>query len=586
MLARADLAQLVGERVQLRRKGRDFWGCCPFHDEKTPSFKVDANEHYFKCFGCGAAGNALGFLMENDRLSFPEAVEALAAYLGMEVPREGGDDPAASQHLHNLRRVMEQSAEWFRAQLQVPGNPAIAYLKKRGVDQQTAEKFGLGFVPEGWDGLYRQVGGTAEKDKLLAEAGMLVRKEDGGGYDRFRGRLMFPIRDHRGRTIAFGGRVLGDGEPKYLNSPESPLFHKSEELYGLYEAREADRRLERLLVVEGYMDVIALAQNGIPWAIATLGTALTDQHLRKLFRIVPEVVFCFDGDNAGRAAARKALEASASLLKEGLQARFLILPPGEDPDSMVRAEGTEKFAERVKAAYSFSAFVFEDARQGNDTDALEGRARYASRVRELANKVPDEMLSLLILRKLEEETGLTDRLVPAARAQSQPGRARDFAPPEKLPPSRSARNARTSHALMAVRCLLRMPALAAKWTDPVNLDMQDDNQQLLGYLLEWLGEDASRPHAWLVGRAAGVSSRMQALLIEQLEQDLLLQPGALDAEFRGIMRKLSAESGDQVRKNRLRELQSRSRERPLSAEEMNELQELIRLRQSPTADAD
>ncbi len=581
LVARADLAQLVGERVPLRRRGRDFWGCCPFHDEKTPSFKVDANEHYFKCFGCGASGNAIGFLIEMDRLSFPEAVEALAAHLGMEVPHEGGEqDREAVQHLHDLRSVMARSAEWFRQQLQAENCEAVEYLRRRGVNREIAERFGLGFVPEAWDGLHRALGGSRKQDDLLVEAGMLVRKDDGRVYDRFRGRVMFPIRDRQGRTIAFGGRVMGDGEPKYLNSPESPLFHKSEEIYGLYEAKEADRRMERLLVVEGYMDVIALAQHGIPWSVATLGTALTEQHLRKLFRIVPEVIFSFDGDNAGRAAARKALEAAAPRMEEGLQARFLILPQGEDPDSLVRREGPAAFARRVQEALPFSEFIFEDARHGIDTGSLEGQAQVLSRVEKLARKVPNPMLSRLILQRVQEESG--QRSPPQRpRALRQP--QTPSAPPwpaashaVRRPQPASSRHARTSMDLIAVRCLLHRPSLVTAWEGSPPPPDGTDARQLLIHLLEWLEEDSSRPHSWLIGRAAGVSPQLEALLKAQLDEGLLLPMEHLETEFLGILRKISAANSEQQKKSRRRALQEASRSRPLTREEMLELQELIR----------
>ncbi len=582
VIARTDLAQLVGERVQLRRKGRDYWGCCPFHDEKTPSFKIDANEHYYKCFGCQVAGNAIGFLMDLDRLSFPEAVEALATRAGMDMPKEGAEDHAASQRLHDLRKLMARSAAWYQGQLQEAGCPAVDYLRKRGVNRATAERFGLGYVPDAWDGIHRAVGGNEKLDALLVEAGMLVRKEDGRIYDRFRGRLMFPIRNRQGHTIAFGGRVLGEGEPKYLNSPESPLFHKSEEIYGLYEALEADRRLERLLVVEGYMDVIALAQCGIAWSVATLGTALTEQHLRKLFRIVPEVIFSFDGDRAGRAAARKALEAAAPQMKEGLQARFLLLPAGEDPDTLVRKEGPEAFSKRVQGALPFSEFIFEDAREGIDTGSLEGRAQYLSRVERLARQVPNEMLSRLILQQVAKASGQSPAAPVAPVVESTPSAA----PAPRRTPAAGSRHARCSLELLAVRCLLRRPALASAWDGPAPAPDGGQDRQLLVQMLAWLEEDHTRPHAWLVGRAAGVSPSIKALLHEQLEADLLLQGESLEAEFFGAMRRITAAGGVAARKSRLRYLKEESRRRPLDSEEMKELQELIRNPEGLNREAD
>ncbi|HKJ77760.1 MAG TPA: DNA primase, partial [Gammaproteobacteria bacterium] len=348
LLSRVDIVEVIDARVPLKKAGRDYAACCPFHDEKTPSFTVSPTKQFFHCFGCGAHGTALGFLMEYDHMGFVEAVEELAAKQGLEIPYEGGA-PAAGpgRDLKPLYDLLGQADRYFRHQLR--NHPAAAkavdYLKGRGVSGEVAAAFGLGYAPPGWDGLLQALGRDDGALKRLVEVGLLIeREEDRRRYDRFRDRVIFPIRDPRGRTVGFGGRVLGDDKPKYLNSPESEVFHKGRELYGLYEAQQAVRRPERLLVVEGYMDVVALAQHGIANAVATLGTAATADHLQRLFRVTGEVVFCFDGDEAGGKAAWRALENAMPQMRDGRQVRFMFLPQGEDPDSLVRAIGGEAFA--------------------------------------------------------------------------------------------------------------------------------------------------------------------------------------------------------------------------------------------------
>ncbi len=353
LLNRTDIVEVVSSRIQLKKAGKNYTARCPFHNEKTPSFSVSPDKQFYYCFGCGAGGNALGFVMDHDHLDFPQAVEDLARRAGMEVPREerGGRSKPRQPTDSPLYPLLAAAADYYRQALK--GHPsrkaAVEYLKGRGLTGVIARDFGLGFAPPGWDNLLKHLGGDALQQKALIDAGLLIENADSGKrYDRFRDRVMFPIRDSRGRVIAFGGRVLGDDKPKYLNSPETPVFHKGQELYGLYEARQANRDLDEILVVEGYMDVIALAQSGLRNAVATLGTATSEEHLKRLFRLVPSVVFCFDGDNAGRKAAWRALEATLPNLQDGRRARFLFLPEGEDPDTLVRAEGVDAFRARLQ----------------------------------------------------------------------------------------------------------------------------------------------------------------------------------------------------------------------------------------------
>nr|WP_300306636.1 DNA primase [Halomonas sp.] len=424
LLARVDVVEVVGERVKLKKAGRNHSGLCPFHQEKSPSFTVSADKQFYHCFGCGAHGNALRFLMEYDKLRFPEAVEQLASRVGMEIPREGRDDPQAQAREKKRKEgvnLLEMSASFFRERLKMPeGQAAREYLERRGLSLEVQRAFGIGYAPGQWDALKQHLGGQGVAEGLQVEYGLLVQHEDSGRtYDRFRDRVVFPIRDIRGRTLGFGGRVLGDAKPKYLNSPETPVFHKGRELYGLYEARQANHRLERLLIVEGYMDVVALAQFGIVNAVATLGTATTEDHLQRLFRLVGEVVFCFDGDKAGRQAAARALETVLPQMIDGRQARFLFLPEGEDPDTLVRKEGAKAFEDRITCASPLSEFLFDQAAQGRDLARVEDRERYASQVLAAIERLPQGVLKSLMLTELSRRTGVDESRFEALMASHQ-----------------------------------------------------------------------------------------------------------------------------------------------------------------------
>lgn len=363
LLARSDIVQVINQRVPLKKAGGTYKACCPFHSEKTPSFNVSPQKQFYHCFGCGASGDALKFLMEYEGLGFVEAVESLAQISGMQVPREQMTPKQKEQQkkAHDLYDVMHLVAKFYRQQLREHPQAEVAkvYLKDRGMSAEIAKDFVVGFAPEGWDVLQKGMKADAQLLVQLEECGMLIKKDDGRYYDRFRGRIMFPIRDGRGRVVGFGGRVIKDEQPKYLNSPETPIFHKSFALYGLYELRQSRQNFTEVLVVEGYMDVVALAQFGIHNAVATLGTATTNEHLDMLFRQVNEVVFCFDGDAAGLKAAWKALDLALPKMVESRSVKFLFLVEGEDPDSTVRKEGVEGFKKRIINARSLSQFLLE-----------------------------------------------------------------------------------------------------------------------------------------------------------------------------------------------------------------------------------
>ncbi len=420
LVARADIIDVIGSRVPLKKGGKEFKACCPFHDEKSPSFTVVPDKQFYHCFGCGAHGTALGFLMEYDHLSFVEAVEALAERIGMQVPRE--EDPNFKpKPADDLYTPLEHAARQYAEHL-LTSDRAIAYLKKRGLTRDIAQRFSIGYAPDAWDFIGNTLGASDADARRLLQVGLVIEREQRGGtYDRFRDRIMFPIRDSRGRVIGFGGRILDQGEPKYLNSPETELFHKGRELYGLFEARQSTRTIKRLMIVEGYMDVVRLHQAGITYAAATLGTATTSEHLTRIFRVCNEVVFCFDGDRAGRAAAWRALENALSQIREGRQIRFLFLPEGHDPDSLVGEEGREKFEARLDTALSLSEYFIRELSSRSDINTVDGRAQFAEAAKPLIARIPAGVYRELLLDALARVVGMSpERLIAILGAGTAP----------------------------------------------------------------------------------------------------------------------------------------------------------------------
>lgn len=420
LIERVDIVEVIDSRVKLKKTGKNYSACCPFHDEKTPSFSVSPDKQFFYCFGCGASGNSIGFVMDYERISFPEAIDSLAKVAGVDVPRETktpqaqAQDEAREKARKALYQLMEQTNDFYQQQLREheQRNIAVNYLKNRGLSGHIAKDFGIGYAPAGWDNLIKQLGTSNERQDLLIDGGLLIKNDEKNKlYDRFRERIMFPIRDSRGRVIGFGGRVLNDEKPKYLNSPETTIFHKGKELYGLYEAKEAYRQLPRVLVVEGYMDVIALAQYGIRYGVATLGTACSTEHLTRAFRFTNEVVFCFDGDEAGRKAARRAMENALPVMEDGRQIKFLYLPDGEDPDTLIRQIGDEKFTALIESASPLESFLFEELGQHFDTQTMEGRARLCKLAAPMLDQLPRGIYRELMFQQLSNRTGLSREAV-------------------------------------------------------------------------------------------------------------------------------------------------------------------------------
>lgn len=499
LIARADIVEVVGRRVQLKKAGREFKACCPFHDEKTPSFTVSPGKGFYHCFGCGAHGTAIGFLMEFDHMSFVEAIESLANSMGVEIPRSESDQPA--KRYDELFSLMDAVARHWQSCLKETPE-AVEYLKNRGIDGSTAKRFGIGFAPDGWSNVLDKFGQSEEATDRLLATGLVIRKDSGKHYDRFRDRIMFPIRDARGRTIGFGGRTMGDGEPKYLNSPETVLFHKGRELYGMYEARQALRHIDRLVVVEGYMDTIALARNGIDYVVATLGTATTSEHLNHLFRLTENVYFSFDGDRAGTKAAWRALENALPQIREGRQIRFVFLPEGQDPDSYVNENGAEAFVQLLEAGLPLSEFLIRELASQVDMDTIDGRAKLAEMARPLVNRIPVGIYRELLLESLAESVGLSatkleKMMIAGAQAVDRSVHAGPAAIPRRR---RSATSGGPSVVRRAITLVLNYPEAGKNLDVKMLAGVQRAGVDLLTTLVETVQSEPNITTAGLLER--------------------------------------------------------------------------------------
>jgi DNA primase len=581
LIARADIVEVIGARVQLKKAGREYKACCPFHNEKTPSFWVSPDKQFYHCFGCGKHGTVLGFLMDHDHMAFPEAVEELATRLGLEVPHEGGVDRGARRADEPLFELMAQVARFYADGLAREAR-ARDYLAQRGLAPETIARFGLGYAANSWNEVLRRFG-TAEADRQrLADAGLIVERERGQirdgerHYDRFRDRIMFPIRDARGRVIAFGGRIIDAGEPKYLNSPETLLFHKGRELYGIYETRRARPNLTRLVVVEGYMDVVRLHQSGVDYALATLGTATTPEHFRRIFRLVPAVVFAFDGDRAGRAAAWRALQQALPEAREGREIRFLFLPEGQDPDTLVGAEGREAFEQRLQSAVPLSEYLVRELSEQSELAHADGRARFAESARPLFARVPEGVYRELLLERLAQVVGL-----PAQRLQELWASGRNITPAGAAPAARADRApapgtrgaGRGSLVRQAIVRLLHYPAIAGtvSLAERAGLDaIEEPGIGLLRDLLDNLREQPAQISAQVIQRWSGrTGSEALQKLLER--EEVITDAAAAAGELRGALAKLA----DLAAERRLEALETKIRAGSLAPNELEEFQRLI-----------
>lgn len=462
LIARSDIVEVINARVPLKRKGKEFTACCPFHNEKTPSFTVSENKQFYYCFGCHAKGNVIGFLMDYEHLSYVDAIETLAADQHLDVPHE--DNALSNKNKEDkqpLYDILKQASELFQKQLKT-SERAIAYLKQRGLSGEIAKQFKIGYAPDGWDFLISHLGKSKENLDALSKTGLIVHKDNNKIYDRFRDRIIFPITDQRGRIIGFGGRILDQGEPKYLNSPENAVFHKGYELYGLYETKQALRKIDRIIIVEGYMDVVALAQSGINYAVASLGTATTTEQIQKTFRTTHEIVFCYDGDNAGKKAAWRALENTLSVIRDGMVAKFLFLPEKEDPDTMVRKEGKEAFEQRVKNASTLSHFLFENLKSECDISNNEGKAQLASKANALIQKMHNSIFKDLLIEELASLVGLSQQHLES-KISSEANNKKT--PRQKAEPIRG-QQVSNHKTRIAIALLLQNPSLATKYKVP------------------------------------------------------------------------------------------------------------------------
>ena len=566
LLARTDIVELVGARVPLKRQGKEYSARCPFHDERSPSFTVSPTKQFYHCFGCGAHGTAISFLMNYDRLEFLDAVEELARHAGMEVPRDT-QQRNANPDSQGLYDAVEAASKFFQKQL-ASSDKARAYLDGRGVSEAIRTQFAIGYAPDGFNALRDALGTDPRRMQLLERAGLFSKNDSGRVYDKFRDRVMFPIHDRGGRTIAFGGRVLTesndgrDAGPKYLNSPETPLFHKGRELYGLWQVRQAHNKIERLVVVEGYMDVVALFQHGVDTAVATLGTATTPDHAELLFRNAPDVYFCFDGDRAGRGAAWKAVESVLPRMKDGRQAFFLFLPEGEDPDTIVRSEGADGFNARLQAATPLSQFLFDTLGADVNLATLEGKGRLAERAKPLLAQIPDGAFGDLMRQRLTELTGVgarsagADTHVPAQRARRPSGTP---APKRSLVRS-------------AITLLLQHPPLALELLPPFRFaGLQQPGVPLLIDLLQLVD---ARPDITTGALIEHFEGREEHAALQKLAAEVV--PGDVE-----MWRTTFMDAVDQLERMRLRQrievLQERVRDggfAALTAEEKTELLQL------------
>jgi len=569
LLTRIDIIDVIHSRVPLKKAGREYKACCPFHTEKTPSFTVSPSKQFYHCFGCGQHGSALSFLMEYEHLDFVEAIESLASDLGLDVPRQAQHHSkhktAVVKPSGDLYSLMDEITVAYQTQLKADAN-ARAYLAQRDLDSKVIEQFQLGYAPEQWNYLEKQFSPRYSPQQLL-DTGVLIQKEESKNrYDRFRHRIMFPIRDKRGRVIGFGGRIIGDEQPKYLNSPETALFHKGAELYGLYEARKYTRKLSRLIVVEGYMDVIALAQYGLSYAVATLGTATTETHIQQMFRAVPEIIFCFDADRAGLDAAWRAMENALSLLNDDREIRFLFLQTGEDPDTQIRKSSQAGFENLIDAAITLSDYMLDVLQKKYNISTREGKAHLLNDAAKLLAKLPNSLLKAQLLSELEKLTNVSARIIE----QHQHSTDKRSEPRQQFR-SLSDRDVRLTPVRYAIALLLNDPSLGKMVENLEKIALYPIKGVIfLAKLLEIFEDSPNLTAANLIERFRG--SEYEAPLINLIKW----QPNSSDKtvfrqEFQDCLRQIRKKAHE----NQLESLLHKERVEGLSPQEKNDLMILL-----------
>ena len=569
LINRADIIDVIDSRVALKRRGKEHIACCPFHNEKSPSFTVNQSKQFYHCFGCGAHGTALSFIMEYERLDFVDAIEVLAAEYHVDVPREQGNFTPQQDDKKPLYDILEKAADSFASELkQTPR--AVDYLKQRGLSGEIAKDFQMGYAPDSWDFILAQLGNSTEGKAACLKSGLSIEKNPQKHYDRFRDRIMFPIRDRRGRTIGFGGRILDKGEPKYLNSPETPVFHKGEELYGLYETRKSVKDLNRIIIVEGYMDVVALAQHGIKYAVATLGTATSSTQISKLFRIVPELIFCYDGDAAGKKAAWRALENSLSILRDGVQARFLFLPDGEDPDTLIRQEGAQAFEQRLNNATPLSDFLLQHLSEDLDLSSADGCGRLSEKAKPLISKITDGVFKDLLVNQLSGMIGLSSTSLQHHLPESQNTHPQEYTQANNRKSVSPKHQISTTPTRLAIALLLQYPSLAKECEIPEQLATSEmpGLTLLIQIHKTILQTDASSPSVllerWRGSEEAPIINKLMQLDIPEAKTETQL--ASLKDAFKNLLQK--------HKDARLQELLNKSRSTALTDSEKAEITEL------------
>ena len=571
LLSRTDIVELVDSKVPLKKAGKNYQACCPFHTEKSPSFTVSQDKQFYHCFGCGAHGNAISFLMEYDRLDFVDAIEELASLNNLEVPREQKhQSPAeqrkqmqAQQQRKDDYELMLQASRFFQQQLKVADDKqtAIDYLKGRGLTGEVVKRFGIGYISERWDGLMSVLGNNRQASQQLVDLGMAIQGDKSRPYDRFRGRIMFPIRDKRGRVIGFGGRVLGDEKPKYLNSPETRIYHKGQELYGLYEAKQANKNLKRIVVVEGYMDVVALAQHGVDYAVASLGTSTTSEQLQTLFRTVKEVICCYDGDNAGRDAAWRAMENALPLIRDGYSLKFVFLPDGEDPDSLVREQGQQAFENILDTATPLSEFLFNHLLSQADSHSLEGRAKLIDSFQPYLAKLPDSILKDGIINQLANNFGTGGEQLRQKLQQT----------PSKTEQAKTANNpTKVTPVRLAIALVLSYPnVVSALPNEPILQHLELPGIPLLNKLIELCQQKPDINSAQLLEYFRGSQEGQQLSKLMCWQHNVLAENA--ENTFLDTVEKLLSQFIEQ----RTEALLQKARAGQMNATEKHELQALL-----------
>jgi DNA primase len=568
LLDRTNIVDVIQSRIELKKNGNRYKARCPFHDEKTPSFSVNADRQFFYCFGCGAHGDTIEFVMRYDHLDFIDAVAQLASNAGLEVPKDDGSPETKIDP--ELYRIMGLASQHYQDLLK-GSNEAITYLKGRGITGQIAKQFAIGFVPDQWDNLLPALKNEPNAQSQLVETGMLIEKSSQRHYDRFRGRIMFPIRDTRGRVIAFGGRILDKGEPKYLNSPETPIFHKGAELYGLFEALQSQKTLDKVVIVEGYMDVVALAQFGIDYAVATLGTATSNKHLQKLFRYTHTVIFCFDGDKAGRAAAWKALLVNLPQLRDGIHIRFCFLPDGEDPDSYIQTRGKPAFETQLHNAIELPDFLFMHLDEKNPLNSLADKAEYAKSAKTLIDTMPQGLFRQLLYQRLADHLHTAVEDLNQLRSQpdtySQKPEYEETAPQQRFILKHPLTPTQHATAL-----LLQKPDLLQYAPDPLFApeDTPDDgNIRLLSGILRHMRE---KPNAHISELLSKIDNPELSSYIAALAAwEFPIPDEGLKAEFLDTIERIIGLN----RQDKIDQLINKSKKSQLSDIERQQLKEML-----------